>query len=132
MPAASHFGVNRPQAWRFQALFDQSEKTSAPPAAGDGIAAGVLNRVGDAGAMRKSLSGMLFAAVDSVALRSSTVPAALCCAQSGKASQAPTARIAHHLRIVSSMNDLKVPRVPARKSLIVSSVALKDLSQDGT
>jgi len=62
MPDTSNRGVNWPQAWRFQGLLDQSEKTSAGLAAGAGIA----KRFGEAGTMLKSLAGT--ALVDSAAL----------------------------------------------------------------
>src|ERR1700730_3672442 len=97
MPATSNRGVNWPQACRFQGLLDQSEKTSAGLAA----AAGIANRLGAAGAIRKSGAGTAF--VDSAVLLPVAVPESFCCAHRGRASRAPIATITHHLRIVSSL-----------------------------
>src|SRR5258706_16390296 len=97
MPATSNFGVNCPQACRFQGLLDQSEKTSAGLAAGAGIA----KRLGEAGAILKSPAGTAFA--DSAVLLLVALPTSFCCAQRGRAKRAPIATIAYHLRIISSI-----------------------------
>src|SRR5437899_3661225 len=112
MPDTSNRGVNWPQAWRFQGLLDQSEKTSAGLAAGAGIA----KRFGEAGAMLKSLAGMAF--VDSADLPAVAVLVSFCCAQIGRAIRTPIAAIAHHLRIVSSMNGTTNPLNFLRRPLI--------------
>src|SRR5271165_2808665 len=114
MPATSNLGVNCPQACRFQGLLSQSVKTSAGLAA----AAGIAKRLGDAGAILKSLAGTAF--VDSVVLLLFAVLASFCCAQSGRASSAPIATVAHHLRIVSSIDAPKNPLSSKRQPFINS------------
>ena len=100
-PAISHFGVNNPHAWRFQGLFCQSDISSA----GRGVAAaGIANIVGEAGAILKSLTVALAADVLSpFSLDLPAVLASFCCAQSGRANNAPNTTVAHQLRIVSSL-----------------------------
>src|SRR5579864_7561686 len=112
MPATSNFGFSCPQACRFQALLDQSEKTSAGVAAGAGIA----KRLGEAGAILKSPAGT--ALVDSAVLPPVALSAFFCCAQRGRAIRAPIATIAHHLRIVSSRIEIKNPMSSLRYPFI--------------
>src|SRR5215469_3429310 len=108
-PATSHFGVSNPHAWRFQGLFSQSDISS-----GRGVAAaGIANKERDAGAMLKSLVVALGAAVLSgFSLDLPAVLASFCCAQSGRANNAPITTVAHQLRIVSSLNVPENPLIP--------------------
>jgi hypothetical protein len=79
-------------------LLSQSEKISAGLAA---AAAGIGNKLLDAGAILKSPAVALAVAVFSdVVLLLLAVLASFCCAQSGRANKTPIATVAHHLRIV--------------------------------
>ena len=86
-------------------------------------AAGIANNVGDAGAMLKPLAAAFAVAPFSVDLV--PVLASFCCAQIGRASRAPIAKVAHHLRIVSSINETKsLIRFLASTPLLKSTPAL--------
>jgi hypothetical protein len=64
-------------------------------------AAGIGNKLLDAGAILKSPAVALVVAVLSdVVLLLLAVLASFCCAQSGRANKTPIATVAHHLRIV--------------------------------
>src|SRR5258708_22363560 len=97
MPATSNFGVNCPQACRFQGLLDQSEKTSAGLAAGAGIA----KRLGEAGAILKSPAGTAFSA--SAGLLLVAFSASFFCAQRRRAQKEPHSTPAYHLRTLFSL-----------------------------
>src|SRR5258708_12996605 len=97
MPATSNFGVNCPQACRFQGLLDQSEKTSAGLAAGAGIA----KRLGEAGAILKSPAGAPF--VGSTILFLGCLPAAFCFGQEGRAEKRPLSNFFTPLSLISPL-----------------------------
>src|SRR5690349_17903104 len=75
--------------------------------------------------MLKSAAGT--ALVDSDVLLLVVVPVSFCCAQIGRAIRTPIATIAHHLRILSSLNETKNPMVPR---VIPSSSSAKTLDGD--